>query len=62
MSELDIYERQGFAGSVGIGTRLALILVDFVEGFVDPEHFGGGNSREAADATVPLLAAFRQRG
>ncbi|HHX91812.1 MAG TPA: isochorismatase family protein [Paracoccus sp.] len=62
MSELDIYERQGFAGSVGIGTRPALVMVDFVEGFVDPEHFGGGNSKEAADATVPLLAAFRQRG
>ncbi len=43
MSELDIYAKQGFAQSVGIGERPALVIVDFVLGFTDPEHFGGGN-------------------
>lgn len=62
MSDLDIYKRQGFAGTVGIGSQPALVIVDFVEGFVDPEYFGGGNIQDAADATVPLLAAFRDRG
>lgn len=62
MTELDVYKRQGFAGAVGIGERPALVMVDFVEGFVDPAHFGGGNIQDAADATVPLLAAFRDHG
>jgi maleamate amidohydrolase len=62
VSELDIYKRQGFANSVGIGERPALVLVDFVLGFIDPAHFGGGNIEPAIDRTVGLLAAARERG
>ena len=40
MSELDIYKRQGFAGSVGIGAQPALVIVDFVLGFT-VSFFGG---------------------
>ena len=56
MSELDIYAKQGFAKSVGIGERPALVMVDFVLGFTDPEHFGGGNIGDAIQKTVGLLA------
>jgi maleamate amidohydrolase len=62
MDELDIYARQGFAQSVGIGERPALVMVDFVVGFTDPEHFGGGNINDAVDKTVGLLAVARERG
>lgn len=62
MSELDIYKAQGFAGSVGFGERPALVLVDFVLGFTDPVHFGGGNITDAIACTVPLLAFARARG
>jgi maleamate amidohydrolase len=62
MSELDIYAKQGFAKSVGIGERPALVMVDFVLGFTDPEHFGGGNIGEAIQKTVGLLAVARERG
>ena len=61
MNELEIYEQQGFADDVGLGRDPALILVDFVEGFVDPAHFGGGNIRNAADSSLPLLTAIRER-
>ena len=61
MSELDIYARQGFAQRVGIGRRPALVIVDFVVGFTDPAHFGGGNIGEAIAATVDLLALARAR-
>ena len=61
MSELDIYKRQGFAGTVGIGAQPALVIVDFVLGFTDPAHFGGGNIREAIARTVGLLAEARAR-
>jgi maleamate amidohydrolase len=61
INDLEIYRSQGFGRTVGIGRRPALCIVDFVNGFVDPAIFGGGNIREAVTRTVPLLAAARQR-
>ena len=46
----------------GIGSRCALVLVDFVNGFVDEAQFGGPHIAAAVEATVPLLAAFRKVG
>ena len=60
--DLEIYRSQGFGRTVGIGRKPALCIVDFVNGFVDPAIFGGGNIPEAVTRTVPLLAATRQRG
>jgi len=60
--DLEIYRSQGFGRTVGIGRKPALCIVDFVNGFVDPAIFGGGNIPEAVTRTVPLLAAARQRG
>lgn len=60
MSELDIYARQGFAQSVGIGEKAALVIVDFVVGFTDPAHFGGGNIDPAIEKTVDLLSYARK--
>jgi maleamate amidohydrolase len=62
MSELDIYKKQNFANAVGIGERPALVLVDFVLGFTDPEHFGGGNIKPAIERTQAMLAVARKRG
>ena len=61
-TDLEIYEKQGFAQSIGIGAAPALVIVDFVIGFTDPAHFGGGNIGEAILLTVELLALARQRG
>ncbi len=62
MSELEIYAKQGFAQPVGIGSRPALVIVDFVVGFTDPEHFGGGNIRDAIVCCQQLLAHARRLG
>lgn len=62
MSELDIYARQGMGTPIGMGRSLALIMVDFVIGFTDPAHFGGGNITDAIGRTAPLLAHARRRG
>ncbi len=59
MDELDIYRKQGMGQSSGFGCTPALVLVDFVVGFTDPEHFGGGNIRSAVDTTQRLLAHAR---
>jgi maleamate amidohydrolase len=60
--DLDVYRAQGFGGSVGIGARPALCVVDFVNGFADPALFGGGNIAPAIANTVGLLAAARRVG
>ncbi len=62
MNETDIYHKQQMGGLIGKGHRTALIIVDFVNGFVDPDVFGGGNTLDAAEATVGLLDTFRERG
>ena len=60
MSDEAIYAKQTFGQKLGFGRSPALLVVDFVNGFVDPEIFGGGNVKEAVAATVPLLAFFRK--
>ncbi len=62
MNELDIYRRQGFAQPLGLGRAPAVIIVDFVHGFTDPDHFGGGNIGPAIDQTVHLLKLARRLG
>ena len=39
-----------------------MIVVDFVNGFIDSNIFGGGNTLDAAKAAVPVLSTFRFRG
>ena len=61
MTSDDIYARQQFGQKTGFGRMPALLIVDFVNGFTDPDIFGGGNILNAVEATVPLLAFFRER-
>ena len=62
MSELEIYQRQGFGNSSGIGRRPGLLIIDFVNGFANPDQFGGGNIGEAIENTQGLLAEARALG
>ncbi len=61
-SEQQVYQRQGFGQPLGISGNIALLMIDFVNGFADPALFGGGNIPEAIAATVPALAEARRRG
>ena len=60
MSELEIYDKQGFGHSSGFGSKPALLIVDFVNDFTDPGAFGGGNINEAITNTKILLEAARE--
>ena len=62
MSREEIYRRQNLGHSSGVGRRCGLVLVDFVNAFVDAAQFGGPHIVAAVHATVPLLAAFRRHG
>ena len=59
MSRDAIYRRQNMGNASGLGARCGLVLVDFVNGFVDEDLFGGPHIAAAAQATAPLLEAFR---
>ena len=62
MTAGEIYRRQNLGNATGVGARCALVLVDFVNGFVDAAQFGGPHIAAAVQATRPLLAAFRTAG
>ena len=60
MDESAIYKKQGMGNALGFGKKAALVVVDFVNGFNDPEVFGGGNIPDAIEATKGLLEAARR--
>jgi maleamate amidohydrolase len=62
VNEVEVYRKQGFGVSSGFGKRPALLIVDFVKGFCDPEQYGGGNILPAVARTKVLLTAVRERG
>jgi maleamate amidohydrolase len=62
MTDTAIYGRQTFGQKTGLGRSPSLLVVDFVNGFNDPDILGGGNIDAAVKATVPLLAHVRDRG
>lgn len=57
----DRYRKQGFGNEIGIVGGIGLLIVDFVNGFADPDAFGGGNIPQAIDRTRTLLATARAR-
>ena len=61
MSEIEVYERQGFGHSSGFGNSPALLIIDFVAGFCDPDQYGGGNILPAVAHTKVLLQAVRKQ-
>lgn len=61
-AEIDTYRKQGFGPHFELRAPIGLLIVDFVNGFANPEVFGGGNIPEAIANTVPLLAVARERG
>ena len=59
-NDLDVYKKQSFGHSMGMGESVALLLIDFTVGFNDPEQFGGGNIDAAVKRTVGLLDYARR--
>ena len=55
----EIYQKQGFGNRVGFGVKPALIVIDFINAFNDPDMFGGGSIQSAIDHTEDLLGLAR---
>ncbi|KXV08503.1 N-carbamoylsarcosine amidase [Caballeronia megalochromosomata] len=60
--DIETYQRQSFGSTLAPKAPVALLIVDFVNGFANPEAFGGGNIAQAIERTVGLLAHAREKG
>lgn len=58
----EVYERAQFGQSVQLGTRPAVLVVDFSRGFTDPECDLGSDLTVEVETTKRLLDAARARG
>ncbi|MWG36293.1 isochorismatase family protein [Halomarina oriensis] len=54
------YADREFAERVGFGDRPALVVIDLIEAFTDPESNLGSDVEGVLDRTARLLAAFRE--
>ncbi len=61
-AELSVYGRQGFGSNLPLKAPYGLLIIDFVNGFADPNVFGGGNIPAAIARTRALLAHARAQG
>jgi maleamate amidohydrolase len=59
MSARDVYDARGFGGRQGAGERSAVVVVDFIEGFTNPESALACDADAAVEATRALLDAAR---
>lgn len=57
-----IFESQGFGHGLVHGPGYGLLIVDFVNGFVSSDSFGGFNTASAATNTLPVLKKARDAG
>jgi maleamate amidohydrolase len=58
----EVYERARLGQSVTLGSRPAVLVVDFSRGFTDPDSTMGSDLTPEVGATNRLLAAARERG
>lgn len=55
----EVYEDNEFGERVGLGKKPALIVIDLINAFTDPESNLGSDVSDVLDQTERLLAAFR---
>ena len=58
----EVYERARLGGSLTLGERPAVLVVDFSCGFTDPECALGAEMSDEIEATRRLLDAARTKG
>ncbi|MEM7049231.1 MAG: isochorismatase family protein [Acidobacteriota bacterium] len=56
---LALYRQRGLGSAVGFGRRPAVLVIDFIRGFTDPQSPLGADLKAEVTATARLLAAAR---
>lgn len=60
-SDEEFFKERGFGLTIGYGERPALIIIDMVQAFTDPDQMLGSNLDEEIEQIKPLLEAARER-
>jgi len=60
MSGTDVFAKQQYGKRLGFGHSLVLLIIDFVNGFKDPDLFGSKEMVQAMERTVGLLDTARR--
>ena len=61
-SDAEFFAERGFGLRIGYGERPALLVVDMLKAFTDPEAMLGSNLDDEIEATKPLIDAAHERG
>jgi len=61
-SDEEFFKERGFGLKIGFGERPALIVIDMIKAFTNPQAMLGANLDVQIEATKPLLAAAHERG
>lgn len=59
--ENQVYAKQGFGAELKPEAPFGLLIIDLVNGFANPDVFGGGNIPQAIEKTQDLLAMAREK-
>ncbi len=57
----EFFRERGFGLKIGFGERPALIVIDMIKAFTNPQAMLGANLDVQIEATKPLLAAAHER-
>ena len=58
----ELYDDNEFGESVGLGEKPALVVIDLINAFTDPESNLGSDVSDVLNQTERLLTAFRDQG
>ena len=58
--DTELYDPDEFGASVGLGERPALVVIDLINAFTDPESPLGSEVSDVLERTGALLSAFRE--
>ena len=58
----ELFEERGFGLKIGFGERPALIIIDMLKAFTDPDRMLGANLDAQIEAIKPLLGKAHDRG
>lgn len=60
-SDAEFFKQRGFGLKIGFGERPALLVIDMLKAFTDPDQMLGANLDGQIEATKPLLDVAHQR-